>query len=132
MSRPNFKIVEKSKPNYMDKLDEFIELYNNRLEINTKEICKRLGWTYNVYNSARTYGIEEGLIIPRYESKKAKNYFYSNTRGKYIAQKMIGEKCKKFTCKSEAEAIELVEYLNKTDNWTLENVKKFRKDIYVG
>lgn len=96
----NFRIVENSKPAYLEKYDEFIELYNNP-EITVDDIRKKLGWRTKIYNDARTQALADGLITdrrtinsiknckgrPTKEKHQPKYYYYDRLHNKYVIVK---------------------------------------------
>ncbi len=79
----NFKIIENSPPVYMEKYEEFIELYNDK-NITVEEIRQRLGWRTKVYNDARNKALEENRIIDR----RSKNSI-ENCKGRPVKEKHI-------------------------------------------
>ena len=99
----NFKIVENSLPVYLEKYDEFIELYNDP-EIPVEEIRRRLGWRTKIYGDARRKALSENKIQERRRSvgvgrpvkkkHEPRYYYYDKTTGKFIIVKRCydGEK----------------------------------------
>lgn len=96
----NFRIVENPTPEYVEKYDEFVELYND-LNVKVSDVHKILGWSTNTFEQAKARALEEGRIelrkpYMRNKWKKGqylpKNYSYDRHSGKYIVKKTIFNK----------------------------------------
>lgn len=93
----NFRIVENAPPSYMERYEEFIELYNDH-SITVQEVSKILGWSVNVFEKAKHHALMEGRIelrkpYNRHNSKKVKKppkyYSYSKYGKKFCVKKYI-------------------------------------------
>ena len=121
-SKKNFRIVENSPPKYLERYDEFLELYFNP-EVFKRDILLELDWSENQYQHARKKAIRDGLIQPR---TKVKHYYYNKSNGKYIVNKCTRNIHFAHTVDTEEEAKAMVEYLRKY-GWTKQNAYKFKK-----
>ena len=91
-----FRIIENAPPKYMEKYDEFIDLYNNS-SLTIEDIRKRLDWTCSVYNQARKKALSENKLNvrnPNYKGGRSKNniknnpkYYHRTKKGKYVVHK---------------------------------------------
>lgn len=130
MSKPNFRIIENSPPKYLERYDEFLELYYNP-DVRKMDILKILDWSDGQYKKARAKAIEEGLIEkskPRGRGvKNPKYYYYDNKLKRYVITRDTKRIHIYHICNSKKEAIELVDYLNKF-GWNKENIKQFETE----
>lgn len=127
-----FRIVENPQEEYLDKYEEFVDLYNeNKWTI--WEIQKHLGWSVKVYNRARAYAVSRGDLIDRRtpmeievantrrckKKKHAPKYYSMNSyNSKFTVMKRInGEYCYFGTYFSERTCQELVKVL-KDNDWS--------------
>ena len=96
MQEMNFRVVENSPPSYLDRYDEFVEMYKNT-DIKVEKIKAELGWSTNVYEKARKQAIREGLITNRHpghylkkkEGVSPKYYSFSRNANKFIIKKWL-------------------------------------------
>lgn len=94
----NFKIVENPMPVYLEKYEEFIELYNDK-SITIREILKILGWSSKSFEMAKKNALAEGRIKLRRPctswskvkkiKKPPKYYSYDKNAKKYAVKKSV-------------------------------------------
>lgn len=136
----NYRIVENPPPHYVEKYDEFVDLYNNP-NISIVDIRSQLGWTVKTYTLARLKALEEGKIVerrsrgnqgrPRREKHIPKNYYYRANSDNYVITKrktIDGEVRTLYfgTYKKEEDCVRIIKELKKVD-WDkneLDNIKK--------
>ena len=138
MKKKNFRIVENPTPDYEDKFDEFLKLYNagkHKVE-NIKVI---LDWEQSTYNRAYKHAKSEGLLnksnLPFEMPEKQKNEpkYYCKQKNRYVISKMINNKRHYFGFYStEVEARLAVSYFkecgwDKSKTWEIKY--KVSKDI---
>lgn len=141
-----FKIVENSSPTYMEKYEEFVELYNNP-EITVEDIRKKLGWRTKIYNDARTRALKEKRIKDRRSPNSIKNckgrpvkpkhqpkyYYYDRVYGKFVIVKRyyVNEKdIMVYYGRYDREdiAIKIVAELKKVD-WDKKKLPQIKKEL---
>ena len=131
MTKKNFRILEGCPPKFLERYDEFIELYFNP-DIKKKDILKILDWSDGQYKKARAKAVEEGLIgktKPRGRGvKNPKYHYYDRKLKRYVVSRDTKRIHIYHICNSKQEAIELVAYLNKY-GWTKKNIKQFKKEV---
>lgn len=133
-----FKVIENSPPSYLEKYDEFVELYNNK-DIKVDKIKAMLGWSANVFDKARKRAVAEGKIINRHPGshfkksggkKSPKYYSFNRNANKYMVKKWLDKGGVRKECYfglycSEVAVRRVVEELKKVD-WDeseLENIQ---------
>ena len=126
MKMANFNIVEDTKPRYLDRYDEFIELYLDP-DIRKPELLKRLDWSNNTYKQARRHAVENG-DLPDDKRKKPVYYFYAPRHDRWIVAKRNKRVFLQVYCHTEEEAISLRDYLDE-HGWTKENVIKWKRSV---
>lgn len=94
----NFRIIENAPPKYMERYDEFVELYNDH-SITIQEIGQILGWSTNVFEQAKEQALADGRISLRKPSgnrrkwkkirQPPKHYSYSKNSKKFAVKKHI-------------------------------------------
>ena len=146
MGQKRFRIVENAQPEYLEKYEEFVELYNDK-NITVKDIRKELGFNMAQYNLARQKALSEGLIKNRLTSndkrlgrrkvKKKRNYkHYSHSRssGKYNVVKRLYENGKSVTVycgtyDTEEQAMMVVEKMSNV-GWDKKYLNKIREEVF--
>lgn len=118
----NFNIIENPDPPYMEKYEEFIELYNNS-EVTISKICEKLKWNVKVYYNAKKRALSEGRII----DNPPKYYYFRN--GRYVVSKLLNGKRVYFGAfKYEDDAKIIVEELGKNE-WDKESIHQLKKEL---
>lgn len=94
----SFRIIENAPPKYMERYDEFVELYNDH-SITIQEIGQILGWSTNVFEQAKEQALADGRISLRKPSgnrrkwkkirQPPKHYSYSKNSNKFAVKKHI-------------------------------------------
>ncbi len=91
-----FRIVENAPPRYLEKYDEFVELYNDE-SYTVKEVMDKLDWSHRIFEQAKKQALDEGLIKLRkpYDRgvrrmrKIYKYYSFDKCSGKFAVKKSI-------------------------------------------
>lgn len=142
----NFRIVENAPPSYVEKYDEFVELYNDH-SVTVKEIGELLGWSTNVFEQAKEHALSEGKISLRKPygnrgkwvkvRKVPKYYSYSKNSGKFTVKKhifdeVVGESVLIYygSYKRECVAKRVVEELKKVD-WDKNKLDEIHSQIML-
>jgi hypothetical protein len=139
----NFRIVENHSEEYLDRYEEFIDLYNNS-KLSVSDIRKHLGWSAKVYNRARGYAVSRGDLIDRRSpieikvanSKRGKKHkrcpkYYSRNsyNSKFMVIKRMGDEYRYFgTYWSERTCQELVKIL-KDNDWSYDVFLKVKDKL---
>lgn len=123
---PNFVIVENPKPNYADRFDEFVELYNDPTLLR-REVREKLGWNRSTYCKARKEAMSLGLIQD--SPVKPRYYFFNTTVGKWMVNRRDKNHDIRIRCESKEQAMAMVEYLHEF-GWSKRNVKLFQTVVW--
>lgn len=142
----SFKVIENGRPAYMEKYEEFIELYNNP-EITVEDIRKQLGWRTKIYNDARKQALKENRIIDRRspnsiknckgrpvkEKHQPKHYYYDRLHDKFVIVKRYYIDKKDVVVyygryDREDIAIKIVNELKKVD-WDKKKLPMIKKEL---
>ena len=142
-----YRIIENAPPEYEEKYDEFVKLYNNH-EITVEDIRKELGLNVKQYNLARRRALSEGLIKNRRtaakdkkigrpklkKKKKHKHYSHARSSGKFNVVKrfyknneVINVYCGTYDL--EEQAIMVAEEMNKV-GWDKKYLNQIREKVF--
>ena len=138
-----FNIIENATPDYEEKFDEFIKLYNSGL-YKVPEIIEELEWTQGIYNRAYKKAKNEKLLkktnlaYTTIEDKPLKNKLPKNytKQGKWFVVARIINKQRVYFGKyqHELEARLAVSYFNE-NGWNkaraAEVKRQVKKDIHL-
>lgn len=142
----SFRLIENGCPAYVEKYEEFIELYNNP-EIRVEDIRKQLGWGTKVYNDARKQALKENRIMDRRSPNSIKNckgrpvkpkhkpkhYYYDWWSDKFVIVKRYYVDKKDVVVyygryDKEDTAKQIVEELKKVD-WDKNKLPQIKKEL---
>lgn len=129
----NFRIID-GDDDYLEKVPEFVEEYN-RNYLTVPKLCEKLDLSINEYRKLRKHCLEEGLIILRRRQNKRKPNHKTNPKnyslvfkGRYNYWKISKNSQYYCSCKSEAEAKEIVRRLEACD-WDINSVDSIKESV---
>lgn len=124
--KPTFTITEGEDPNYYNKYQDFLELYNNT-KTPTKEIHTILDISQNQYRNYRKRAIEENQLQNRRQTHG--KYYYKNGNG-YEVKKYNGRKQIHYGYYHTIEQAQHVVKRLKEENWNIKKLPEIQMELH--